>query len=131
MTRDEAIARVWKINVDEQHWLVDALIALEVLKVDGPIFVPLLDEVFERAETFRTEQAQASSTCTHEHYEMDCAAADGMCPICLSAKVKRLRAAAERVCWFDWSTDNDPDAVKAIDDLRAAITPCQHSEAKS
>lgn len=32
---------------------------------------------------------------------------------------ERLRAAAERVCWFDWSS-NDPDAVAAIDALRAA-----------
>src|SRR6202022_3868714 len=28
-------------------------------------------------------------------------------------KVAALRAAAERVCWFDWSS-NDPDAVAAI-----------------
>lgn len=32
-----------------------------------------------------------------------------------------VRAAAERVCWFDWS-DNDMDAVAAIDALRKAIT---------
>lgn len=31
-----------------------------------------------------------------------------------------LRAAAERVCWFDWS-DNDMDAVAAIDALRKAL----------
>lgn len=31
-----------------------------------------------------------------------------------------LRAAAERVCWFDWS-DNDMDACAAIDALRKAI----------
>lgn len=32
----------------------------------------------------------------------------------------RLRRAAEAVCWFDWS-DNDEDAVRAIADLRAAL----------
>jgi hypothetical protein len=32
-----------------------------------------------------------------------------------------LRAAAERVCWFDWS-DNDMDAVAAIEALRKAVT---------
>ncbi|WP_035670071.1 hypothetical protein [Bradyrhizobium liaoningense] len=32
-----------------------------------------------------------------------------------------LRAAAERVCWFDWS-DNDMDAVAAMDALRKALT---------
>jgi hypothetical protein len=31
-----------------------------------------------------------------------------------------LRAAAERVCWFDWS-GNDIDACAAIDALRKAI----------
>lgn len=31
-----------------------------------------------------------------------------------------LRAAAKRVCWFDWS-DNDMDAVAAIDALRKAL----------
>lgn len=31
-----------------------------------------------------------------------------------------LRAAAERVCWFDWS-DNDMDACAAIDALRKAL----------
>ncbi len=31
-----------------------------------------------------------------------------------------LRAAAERVCWFDWS-GNDTDAVAAIDALRKAV----------
>lgn len=33
-----------------------------------------------------------------------------------------LHAAAERVCWFDWS-DNDPDAVQAIAYLRAVVRP--------
>lgn len=32
-----------------------------------------------------------------------------------------LRAAAERVCWFDWS-DNDMDACAAMDALRKALT---------
>lgn len=32
----------------------------------------------------------------------------------------RLRAAAERVCWFDWS-GNDSDAVAAVDALREAL----------
>lgn len=32
----------------------------------------------------------------------------------------RLRAAAERVVWFDWS-GNDTDAVAAIDELRSAF----------
>jgi hypothetical protein len=31
-----------------------------------------------------------------------------------------LVAAAERVCWFDWS-DNDPDAVAAIEALRSLV----------
>ncbi len=31
-----------------------------------------------------------------------------------------LRAAALRVCWFDWSS-NDADAVAAIDDLRKLV----------
>jgi hypothetical protein len=31
-----------------------------------------------------------------------------------------LVAAAERVCWFDWS-GNDPDAVASIDALRATL----------
>lgn len=34
--------------------------------------------------------------------------------------IERLRALADRVCWFDWS-GNDPDAVAAIDDLREAL----------
>lgn len=33
---------------------------------------------------------------------------------------KALREAAERVVWFDWS-DNDPDAVAAIERLRATL----------
>jgi hypothetical protein len=32
----------------------------------------------------------------------------------------RLRAAAERVVWFDWS-GNDSDAERAIEGLRAAL----------
>lgn len=36
------------------------------------------------------------------------------------AQGSQLRAAAERVCWFDWS-DNDMDAVAAIDALRKAL----------
>lgn len=32
----------------------------------------------------------------------------------------RLREAAAKVTWFDWS-DNDPDAVTAIDALRALL----------
>lgn len=36
------------------------------------------------------------------------------------ADLARVRAAAERVCWFDWS-DNDDDAVRSVDDLRAAL----------
>jgi hypothetical protein len=43
----------------------------------------------------------------------------------LARKIKeanrQLRAAAERVCAFDWS-DNDADAVKAIEALRAALS---------
>lgn len=39
----------------------------------------------------------------------------------LEAENSRLRAAAGRVCWFDWSTDNDPDAVAAVDELRRAL----------
>lgn len=33
-----------------------------------------------------------------------------------------LREAASKVCWFDWS-DNDEDAVRAMDELRAALSP--------
>lgn len=36
------------------------------------------------------------------------------------AEIKRLRIAAERVCYYDWS-DNDPDAVAAIEALRGAL----------
>lgn len=46
------------------------------------------------------------------------------------AEVERLRAAAERVCWFDWSS-NDEDAVDAINALRdalRAITPSRAYE---
>jgi hypothetical protein len=38
-------------------------------------------------------------------------------------EIERLRvieAAAERVCWFDWS-GNDADAVAAIEELRRAL----------
>jgi len=38
----------------------------------------------------------------------------------LADEIERLRAAAERVCWFDWSS-NDADAVTAIDDLRKLV----------
>ncbi len=37
-----------------------------------------------------------------------------------SAASTKLREAAEAVIWFDWS-DNDADAVVAIDTLRAAL----------
>jgi hypothetical protein len=37
------------------------------------------------------------------------------------AEIARLRAAAERVCWFDWSSNNDTDAVATIDELRKII----------
>lgn len=37
-----------------------------------------------------------------------------------TADYAKLRAAAERVVWFDWS-DNDADAVAAIDSLRAML----------
>lgn len=36
------------------------------------------------------------------------------------AEIKWLRDAAERVCRFDWSS-NDNDAVAAVDDLRRAL----------
>ncbi|MBY3263903.1 hypothetical protein HFO15_19960 [Rhizobium laguerreae] len=38
----------------------------------------------------------------------------------LRSKLEELRAAAEAVCWFDWSS-NDDDAVAAIDRLRTVI----------
>lgn len=38
----------------------------------------------------------------------------------LKAADEKLRAAAKDVCWFDWS-DNDDDAVEAIEKLRAAL----------
>jgi hypothetical protein len=37
-----------------------------------------------------------------------------------AARGEELRAAAERVCWYDWS-DNDRDAVQAIEALRKAL----------
>lgn len=42
----------------------------------------------------------------------------------------RLRVLAEAVCWFDWS-DNDADAVQAIDALRAALYPPIAQEARA
>lgn len=33
---------------------------------------------------------------------------------------EKIRKCAEKVVWFDWS-DNDDDAVKAIDELRKAL----------
>ena len=36
------------------------------------------------------------------------------------AKASPLRAAAERVCWFDWSY-NDEDSVAAIEALRKEL----------
>lgn len=33
----------------------------------------------------------------------------------------RLRSAAERVCAFDWSSNNDADAVAAVDELRRLL----------
>ena len=44
--------------------------------------------------------------------------------VSLRAEVERLRAAAEAVIWFDWSS-NDPDAVEAIENLRSALTPAR------
>jgi hypothetical protein len=35
-------------------------------------------------------------------------------------KIRRLLAAAEMVCWFDWS-GNDPDAVAAVETLRQEL----------
>lgn len=59
--------------------------------------------------------------CEHDAAEMDTAAHwDGLCPLCMKATIERMRVAAERVCWFDWS-GNDPDAVAAIEQLRRAI----------
>lgn len=37
-----------------------------------------------------------------------------------SPPASAIREAAKRVIWFDWS-ENDPDAVAAIDGLRAAL----------
>jgi hypothetical protein len=42
---------------------------------------------------------------------------------CLSSAVQQLeelKAATERVCAFDWS-DNDADAARSIDELRAVL----------
>ena len=36
-------------------------------------------------------------------------------------EIERLLAAAERVCAFDWSSNNDADAVATIDELRRII----------
>ena len=38
----------------------------------------------------------------------------------LYEEIERLRAAAERVCRFDWS-GNDNDALAAVDALRRAL----------
>ena len=37
-------------------------------------------------------------------------------------KLERFMVAAERVCWYDWS-DNDEDAVKEIQGLQAVLGP--------
>lgn len=47
----------------------------------------------------------------------------------LAEEVGRLKMAAERVVWFDWS-DNDPDAVSAIEDLRALLEAKESSDAQ-
>jgi len=39
-----------------------------------------------------------------------------------TAEIERLRAAAERVCRFDWS-GNDNDALVAVDALRRTLEP--------
>lgn len=64
----------------------------------------------EQVETLKAELASAMK------------AADEYAPRALAAEAERdrLRALAERVCWFDWSA-NDEDAVQAIADLRAAL----------
>jgi hypothetical protein len=38
----------------------------------------------------------------------------------LTARIKELEEAADAVCWFDWS-DNDTDAVAAINELRRVL----------
>lgn len=42
------------------------------------------------------------------------------------AEIERLRAAAKRVCWFDWC-ENDDDAVAAIEELRHVLRTNQQS----
>ena len=32
-----------------------------------------------------------------------------------------LIEAAKKVCWFDWSVNNDEDAVRAVDKLRRIV----------
>lgn len=49
--------------------------------------------------------------------------------IMLEAEIERLRFAAEQVCWFDW-TGNDEDAVTAINNLRAALRANNQQEQK-
>ncbi len=38
----------------------------------------------------------------------------------VTTALERVLLIAEDVCWFDWS-NNDPDAVYAIDQLRLAL----------
>lgn len=45
----------------------------------------------------------------------------------MEATIERLRAATERVCWFDWS-GNDDDAVRAIADLRELLPAVEQSK---
>jgi hypothetical protein len=42
-------------------------------------------------------------------------------------KLLRVRAAADRVCWFDWS-ENDEDAVRAVAELRTALASAEKGE---
>lgn len=44
----------------------------------------------------------------------------------LGVERQELRDAAEHVCWFDWS-GNDEDAVKAVDDLRTVLALLPHT----
>ena len=41
-------------------------------------------------------------------------------------KLKRLHEAARKVAWFEWS-DNDQDAVDAVQDMREALKPFEES----
>lgn len=59
------------------------------------------------------KQLRALARDSGEHWQLATEAADAL---------ERIVKAAEDVCWYDWS-DNDADAVEAIQALGVAIGP--------